>query len=133
MKSMSLISILFGVLLVIVGVIGFIATGSYHPRALIPCALGFALILSGLVGRNDHLHHRAMQIAMLVALFGFGGTVTAFAKFGEIVRFGTANNGAAPLAKMTTGFLCAIFLMRCLQSFLDAGLAKKADSQKSSS
>ena len=125
MKSMSLISILFGALLVITGVVGFVATGSSHPNALIPGALGIALILCGLIGRNQELHHRAMQGAMLVALVGFGGTVTSFAKFAQVVRFGTANNGYAPLCKMTTGFLCAIFLLRCLQAFLDAGREAK--------
>ena len=125
MKSMSMISILFGVLLTVVGLCGFFGTGATHPTALIPCALGAALILCGLIGRNDALHHRAMQAAILVALLGFGGTVTSFAYFGQVVRYGTANNGAAPLAKMTTGFLCAIFLMRCLQAFLEAGRASK--------
>lgn len=125
MKSMSIISILFGVLLTVVGVFSFFGTGASHPTALIPSALGIALILCGLIGRNQKLHHRAMQTAMLVALIGFGGTVSSFAKFGQVVRFGTANDGAAPLAKMTTGFLCAIFLLRCLQAFLEAGRSAK--------
>lgn len=68
---MPLLSIIFGLLLSVVGLIGFLGTGATHYTALIPCGLGVLLILSGLVARKEKLRPHAMHVAVLVSLVGF--------------------------------------------------------------
>ena len=122
---MPAITILFGVLLNVVGLIGFFATGAAHPTALIPCALGIVLLICGLLARNEKIRMHVMHVAVLIGLLGFGATVTSFAKFGSVVQNGSTNHGGAAIAKMATGFLCGLFVLRCIQSFIDARTAKK--------
>ncbi|MEI6416520.1 MAG: hypothetical protein WCO92_02235, partial [Verrucomicrobiota bacterium] len=74
---MSSLSIIFGLLLNIIGLVGFFGTGSTHYTALIPCALGLLLIISGLIARKENLRRHAMHVAVLVAFLGFLGTVSA--------------------------------------------------------
>ncbi len=125
MTSMSTITLLFGALLNIVGLVGYFGTGAAHPTALIPCALGLLLILCGLLARQEKLHMHVMHAAVLIALLGFGGTVTAFTKFSQVILHGTEGNGSALIAKMATALLCGLFVARCIQSFVQARRARK--------
>ncbi len=122
---MSSLAILFGILLNIVGLVGFFGTGSTHYTALIPCGLGLLLILSGLVARKEKLRQHAMHVAVLVALLGFLGTASALGKI--TLLFGTIADPKAPaiIAKSATALLCGVFFVLCVRSFVRARLLKK--------
>ena len=103
---MSSISIIFGLLLNIVGLTGFFGTGATHPTALIPCVLGILLILCGIIARNQKLHMHAMHAAVLVGLIGFAATVSAYTKIPSLLHHTAGEKGNAYLAKMATALLC---------------------------
>ncbi len=44
---MAKLTIVFGVLLIAVGITGYVMTGSAHPTALIPCWIGLVLVIAG--------------------------------------------------------------------------------------
>ena len=78
MLNMRVISLVFGILLALVGVVGFVATGCLHPTALIPAYLGVVLVVCGALGlkasekARKHIMHVAVLVALLVeSLFGF--------------------------------------------------------------
>ncbi|MBX9742455.1 MAG: hypothetical protein K2W99_02800 [Chthoniobacterales bacterium] len=122
---MPTLSIIFGLLLNAVGLIGFFATGATHYTALIPCGLGLLLILSGLIAKKETLRQHAMHLAVLVALGGFLATAPAFQKYSMMFDLATDPKAPAIMAKIATSLLCGIFFILCVRSFVRARLMRK--------
>lgn len=122
---MSSLSIIFGFLLNLVGLVGFFGTGATHYTALIPCALGLLLIISGLVAKKESLRQHAMHVAVLIGLLGFIMTVSAFKKLGFAVENISDPKSAAIIAKSATALLCGVFFVLCVRSFVKARLLNK--------
>ncbi|HLB34296.1 MAG: hypothetical protein A3F67_00025 [Verrucomicrobia bacterium RIFCSPHIGHO2_12_FULL_41_10] len=120
------LSIIFGLLLNIVGLVGFFGTGSIHYTALIPCILGVLLILSGIVAKCEHLHKHAMHVAVLVSLLGFLGTASSLRKISLFLDSSAILNAPATAAKIITAVLCGLFFILCIRSFVKARLSRKA-------
>ena len=70
---MAKLTIGFGVLLVLLGVFGFVATGSAHPTALIPVGIGLLFVLFGVMSNTENTKRRMlwMHISVTVALLVF--------------------------------------------------------------
>ena len=122
---MPKISIVFGVLLLIVGLAGFLLTGSQHPTALIPAILGLLLSIAGGVAMIEGMKMHAMHAAVLVGLLGFLGTLDGYLGVIKLVTGGEARP-ATVLSKVITSILCGVFVFLCVQSFIAARKARKA-------
>ncbi|MBM3857083.1 MAG: hypothetical protein FJ390_03875 [Verrucomicrobia bacterium] len=122
---MSTLSIIFGLLLNLVGLVGFFETGATHYTALIPCAFGLLLMLCGFIAKKESLRPHAMHVAVLVALIGFLGTVSALGKIPLLFSATADPKAAAIIAKSATALLCALFFVLCVRSFVKARLLKK--------
>lgn len=122
---MPSLSIIFGLLLNLIGLVGFFGTGGTHYTALIPCLLGILLIVSGLIAKKEHLRRHAMHVAVLISLFGFIMTVKAFQKLGFAFENMNDPKAAAIMAKSATALLCGLFFILCIRSFVKARLLKK--------
>ncbi len=122
---MSTLSIIFGILLNLVGLLGFFGTGATHYTALIPCGLGVLLILSGIIAKNEALRRHAMHVAVLVGLVGFAATAPALGKVSMLLDYATNPKAPAIAAKIATALLCGIFFILCVRSFVRARLIKK--------
>src|SRR6516165_9147020 len=68
---MAAITVVFGILLIGVGVVGFVATGSSHYTALIPAGMGLVLGILGGLSFQDRFRKHAMHLAALVGVIGF--------------------------------------------------------------
>jgi hypothetical protein len=119
---MAKMTIAFGVMLVLLGGVSFIATGSMYPTALIPVWVGLVLCLSGVLANTDNSKKRMlwMHIAVLVGLLGFLGAAAR-----AIMGYVKANGGplAHPIAveeQAAMAVLCAIFVGLCVRSFIAA-------------
>jgi hypothetical protein len=146
-------AILFGAALIAVGVYGFVASGSTHPTALIPAAIGAVLaILGGIALSGGAARKHAMHVAAAVGLLGFAGTVPGVITLVKMmttseqdeVRENTSqgttpkevrdqsaqsNTGTkflAAISKTATAALCLIFVGFCVKSFIDARRARQA-------
>ena len=58
----------FGALLAIVGVVGFVLTGSAHPTALIPCWFGLALVVCGVLASTPDAKKRMIWMHIAVTM-----------------------------------------------------------------
>ena len=112
----------FGVALVILGIIGFAATGSAHPTALIPTWFGLALVVFGLLARTEDARKRMlwMHIAVTVGLLGFVFpgvmSVTAYVK----AHGGALARPAATEEQAVMAVICLVFVAMCIRSFIAA-------------
>ena len=130
---MAKLAMIFGVLIALVGVGGYIETHFWH--ALIPVVLGFLLVLFGLVANTEDQKRRmlAMHVAVTVGLLGFLGTIpglvamfrfvtgTHQATVDEHVQVGTLSvHKLAAEVQSATNVLCLIFVLLCVRSFIAA-------------
>jgi hypothetical protein len=114
------IAITFGALLTALGGVLLILAEKKSATAFIPGYVGIALIVLGLVARNDKARMHAMHIAALLAALGLvGGVVMGILSFVRD-RPATVWGGSFGMA-----VLCGAFLGLCVQSFIAARRARR--------
>ena len=114
-------TILFGLLLVAIGLGGYYFADAKQPMALIPAVLGIAMFVCGVVAAQGAMRMLAMHVAALSGMIGFVAPMVTI--FNDITN--TANT-AEVLAKGLTSALCLMFVLMCVNSFLEARRARKA-------
>jgi hypothetical protein len=119
-ESVSTTTIVIGVVLIVLGVGGFVATGATAKTALIPAYFGIVLALLGLLARNPARRKLVMHLAVLVGILGLAGSIR-----GPIQLIsGTAVRPAAATAQTVMAALMALFVALCVKSFIDARRAR---------
>ena len=113
-------SIIFGTLLVLVGIIGYAYGAMYSEyaskTALIPAAFGLVLVLLGFVSqKKENLRKHLMHAAILVALLGFIATAARL-----VPRLSGITFTAAEISQIATALICLIFVILAIKSFADA-------------
>ena len=116
---MAKVTLVFAVLLIALGMVGYLGTGSTHPTALIPAWIGLALGFGGLlaISPNEGRRKLFMHVNVTIGLLGFVGTV------GEIVRSLIAAASPNPIAlasKATLAGLLLLYVILCVRSFIAA-------------
>jgi hypothetical protein len=121
---MAKLTIGFGVVLIGLGVWGFVGTGSEHPTALIPAYFGLVLAIAGGLAITEDAKRRMlwMHVAVTVGLLGFLGSAIQAAR--EYV-----GAHGAPLVEMAAvavryqvamAAVCLVFVGLCVRSFIAA-------------
>ncbi len=123
---MAKVTIAFAVIFIALGLVGFVATGSTHPTALIPCALGLLLGIFGILALSPDAGRRKlfMHINVTLALLGFLGTVMGLVSWFQMLAGGTVKNPQAVESKASMAMLCLIYVILCVRSFIAARKAR---------
>ena len=119
---MAKLTIVFGILLILVGVAGFVSTGSAHPTALIPAGAGLLFILFGAMANSENPKKRMlwMHISVTIALLLFLGTIPADI---DVIRLSRGTEFPHPIAvveKAAMSLLCMLYVAFCIRSFIAA-------------
>jgi hypothetical protein len=126
---MARVTIFFGIVLILLGVLTYMATGSKAPTSLIPAGFGILLVLFGYLGRTTDLKKRAlwMHIAVTIGLLGFLATIVrgpvSFIKWISGVQY------PRPLAIQESTAMCVlllVYVVLCVRSFIAARRARTA-------
>ncbi len=122
---MPKLAIVFGLILELLGVGAFVATGSTHVTSLIPSFFGTVILLCGIIALvRPGLRKHVMHVAALFGLLGtLGGLGMGLPKLGMLIE-GTAARPLAVAMQIVMGVVCLIFLALCVKSFIDARRAK---------
>ncbi len=125
---MAKLTIGFGILLILLGICGFVLTGSAHPTALIPAAIGLFFVLFGVMANTDDSKKRMlwMHISVTVALLAFIGTIPADI---DTIRLSHGAYFAHPAAveeKGALSLLSLIYVLFCIRSFIAARRSRLA-------
>jgi hypothetical protein len=126
------LTIVFGVLLMVLGVAFFVATGSAHPTALIPLWFGLLLGLCGVLANTPDARRRMlwMHIAVTIGLIGFvfpgarAGMAIARWIGGALTATAAARN--AVHEELAMALLCLVFTVLCVRSFIAARRGRTA-------
>jgi len=109
----------------VLGIAGFVLTGSTHKTALIPCVFGVLLLIFGLLARNDNLRKHVMHAAVLIALIAFLGTARSLSHLPELFN-GTAEKPAAIITQAINATLSLAFIFLAVRSFIRARRARSS-------
>lgn len=116
-------SVVFGVLLILLGIIGYVygsMNGNASLTALIPAIFGLVLVSLGFIGKGkESLRKHVMHGAVVVGLLGFLATVTSFFKIPALLA-GTTDRPAAVVSQLAMSVICLIFVILCVNSFIVA-------------
>lgn len=123
---MAKLAMFFGVLLVALGVIFFIGTGSAHKTSLIPTWFGLALIVSGALANSENAKQRMlwMHIAVTVSLLGFifpaARAIMTWLHGRSSATGLTVVQATAAKEELYMAILCLVFTALCVRSFIAA-------------
>ena len=126
---MAKVTLVFAVLLVAVGLVGYIGTGSQHATALIPAWFGLALGVGGLLSISPSEARRKLfaHINVTIGLVGFiGGAVEAIRGYLSAKAKGLVPDQIALASKLTMTGLLLVYVILCVRSFIVARAARKA-------
>ena len=118
--EMARVARVTGIVLMVLGVVYFVITGSIHRTALIPTWFGVVLLLCGVLAHTPDTKKVMlwMHIAVTVGLIGF-----LFPGFRAVRTF--AGSAALTPAKQTAAteslimaILCGVFTALCVRNFI---------------
>jgi hypothetical protein len=127
---MAKLTIGFGILLILLGIFGYVATGSAHPTALIPVGIGILFAFFGVMANSSDAKKRMlwMHISVTVALLVFLGMIPAMWGVFQIFRGANFSPTAAAAMedKAALGFFSLIYVLFCVRSFINARRSRLA-------
>lgn len=119
MINVTKLTFIAGGVLVVVGLIAYVASGAVSLTALIPSGLGVLLLIAAAIARNPKLRRHSMHVAMLVALIGIVATSMNTLRLGEVFA-GTAERPWAVIASALTFVTLLVYLGFGIASFVQA-------------
>jgi hypothetical protein len=117
---MPKITILFGVILIVLGVVGYVATGGVSVTALIPAFFGVVLVGLGVLAQNERYRKHAMHFAVMLGLLGFLGTARGLMALPRLVSEGGVDRPAAVAAQGVMAILMIVYVALGVRSFIAA-------------
>ena len=119
---MAKITVLFGIVLIILGVASFVLTGNKFPTSLIPVAFGILLVTFGSMAETPVAKRRMlfMHIAVTVGLLGFLGTAQSLFQVVQLFKGKLFPYPAAIEEKAAMALLMLIYVLLCVRSFITA-------------
>ena len=120
---MAKVTIMFGILLIILGLVGYWGTGSAHPTALIPTWWGLALCAGGALAISPSEGRRKlfMHINVTVGLLGVIGAIAAALQgYGHARSLGEDPYSIALASKASMAILLIVYVSLCVRSFIQA-------------
>ena len=123
---MPKLSINIGIILIIVGIISYIATEAVSVTALIPAFFGAVFGGLGMLAkRSEATRKHAMHAALLLAILGLGGSFGGLTAIIGLIFGGEApERMSAAISQAIMAVFCIIFLVLGIKSFIDTRKAQ---------
>jgi hypothetical protein len=119
-------AIIIGILLILLGVVSFLASGGQSLTALIPAAFGLVLTALGLLARKETARKHAMHAAAAVGLIAILGSASGFFKLFSLLNGNEVLRPAAVVAQSIMFALSALFVGLAVNSFIKARKNRQA-------
>lgn len=120
---MAKVTLVVAVLLIALGLAGFLGTGSQHPTALIPTWFGVVLGIFGFLAISPSEKRRKlfMHVNVTIGLIGFlGAAVKGITGYGNARSAGLEPDRIALASQGAMAALLLIYVLLCVRSFIDA-------------
>ena len=110
----------FGIILIILGLISYFGISSESVTALIPAFLGVIVLILGFLALNEKYLKHSMHAVAVLMLLGFAGTVSGLIKFIRMISGEVFERPSAITVQAIMAVICLIFLIFAIKSFIDA-------------
>ena len=120
---MAKVTLVFAVLLIALGMAGYLGTGSAHSTALIPAWIGLALGFGGLlaISPNEGRRKLFMHINVTIGLLGFlGAGGRAVYALIHANSLGKSPDAIAVASQLLMAALTLLYVILCVRSFINA-------------
>ena len=117
MTPVRLLALSTGAVLILVGVLAYVLSGTSSLTAFIPSLVGLLLVVCGLLAGRESLRRHAMHASAVVALLGFLGSLMNAIRIGDVIS-GAAERPAAILSSFVMAVLLLIYLVAAIRSFI---------------
>ena len=124
---MARFTIIVGIFLIALGVLGYSMTGRESVTALIPAFFGLPLGILGWIGLQPERVKLTMHIAVVVALIGLIGSSRGVVPFIEMIGGGEVARPGAVVAQTLMALVCALYVVASVRSFIQARLRRRAE------
>ncbi len=108
---MSRLSQIVGVALLVVGFVGYFASGMTSPTAFIPAFFGVAISVLGFYGRHDPHARGPLTLALGVALVGIIGSFEGLLSLPALLQGGAVERPAAVLARSAMAVILIAYVV----------------------
>ena len=116
---MANLTVRVGLVLILMGLGGYLATGMASVTALIPAFFGLPIAVLGQIAKNEARRKHAMHGAVLLGLIGFLGSARGLLALPQLLA-GTAERPTAVAMQALMALLLAVFVVLCVRSFIAA-------------
>lgn len=117
MRGMTMIT---GLILIALGLGGYLVSSSKSFTALIPSLLGVLLLLLGWLAGKAAARKHALHGAILVAIVGIIGASRGIRPFIELLMGGEPERPLAAVVQSLTALFCAVLVVAGIRSFIQA-------------
>jgi hypothetical protein len=117
---MVALSLGLGIILTLLGLIGYAASGAESVTALIPAFFGIPILILAVLGRNERLRKHMMHAITALALIGFLGSARGLGSLMDLIG---GHDVARPLAAVMQSLMAILtlgFVVLAVKSFIDA-------------
>lgn len=121
---MAIVTLWFGVGLIVLGIVSYAGSGAESVTALIPTFFGIVLAALGLVGRREDRRAVTMHIAALLALLGLLGSAVGLLSLPDLVTGEDLERPWAVGAQSAMAVALAVYLALAVRSFVAARQAR---------
>ena len=118
--------------MILLGLTGFISTGSAHYTALIPAAFGVVFIVCGWLALNPLYLKHAMHLGAVFALLGVVGSARGLAQLPGLIGGQAVARPAAVIAQSVMALICLAFTGLAIGSFVQARRNRRASADAQS-
>lgn len=109
-----------GIVLILLGVGGYVASGAASVTALIPAFIGAIFVVLGLLARKETLRKHMMHVTMLLALLAIAGTFRGITGLFAWLAGTPPERPMAVVAQVITAVLCLLLLIGGIRTFIAA-------------
>jgi hypothetical protein len=115
-------ALVFGSVLVLLGIGGFAGTGARSVTALIPAFAGVLFLILGIIAQkgSSQARRHAMHGAVILALLGFAGAGRGLVGLAILLGGGNVQRPVAVVMQSAMALVCAAFFGLGMRSFLSA-------------
>jgi hypothetical protein len=121
---MAGVTVSVGVVLLILGAVGYVGSGGASVTALIPAFFGIVLAALGAAGRSESRRALTMHIAAAVALLGFLGSAMGLPKLPALLMGEPLDRPWAVGVQSAMAVILAVYLALSIRSFVAARRAR---------
>lgn len=122
-RKLAKLTLVVALILIVLGVIVFVATGSHAPTALIPAYFGIVLGICGVLANTWDSKRRMLFMHIAVTIGLVGAIFPGWRAVGDLI---TRMHGQAvlrPVAmeeELAMAVICLVYVLLCVRSFIAA-------------